>query len=153
MIILSVILYICVYWNCVLPMTGLNAKFCSKLCMRIEKDFSILFRENMEKIMENTILHSNFKNLVMKSIQCVYCALIIKIILNYYYGLSIKIYKRIAANYLKYLSPSKGLCVRVHWYNGTMVHCGNAHWYIGTMNIACLHYCSCSIVHLANIVC
>jgi len=89
----------------------------------------------------------------MKSLQCVYCELIIKNILNYYYGLSIKIYKRIAANYLKYLSPSKGLCVRVHWYNGTMVHCGNAHWYIGTMNIACLHYCSCSIVHLANIVC
>jgi len=49
MIILSVTLYICVCWNFSLPKIGTTAKFCSKLCLRIEKDFSILFREKNGK--------------------------------------------------------------------------------------------------------
>jgi len=141
--------------------------FVQNCARELKRTSASCLEKKMEKIMENTILHSHFKNFVTKSLYCVYCALIIKIILNYYYGLLIKTYKRFAGNYLKYLSPSKGVVcggTLVQWYTGTMVHWDNgtlvqwytgimSHWYTGTMNIVCLHYCSCSIAHLANTVC
>jgi hypothetical protein len=87
----------------------------------------------------------------MKSLQCVHCALIVQIILNYQLGLLKNIHEKIDGIWLKYLSPSKGFFfARVHWYTGTQVHWYTGtlvhrytgtlvHWYTGTMNIVSLH--------------
>jgi len=126
MIILSVTLYICVCWNCSLPKIGMNAKFCSKLCTRIEKDFSILFREKNGKNNGKynfTFTFQKFRD--EKSILCLLCT-------DYknYFKLLLwlidKNLQKICWKLLEIFVTFKRGCV---WgYTGTMVH-----WYNGTL--------------------
>ena len=137
MIILSVTLYICVCWNCSLPKIGMNAKFCSKLCTRIEKDFSILFREKNGK--NNGKYNFTFTFQKFRDEKSILCLLGIDY-KNYFKLLLWLIDKKPTKELLEIIwnicHLQKGLCVGVYWYNGTLVQWYTgimAHWYNGTL--------------------
>ena len=91
-------------------------------------------------------MHSNFKSLRLKSLQCVYCAMNIKITFTL---LVLLIDEYLWGNCWKLFDIFVTIKRGCAWgYIGTVVQ-----RYSGITKIVYLHYCGCSMVLLAHIVC